>query len=403
VVFLNHGSFGACPRAVLQAQSEWRRRMEADPVRFFVKEISPGLDAAREALAPIVGAHPADLALLPNATTAVATVLDNLRLEPGDEILVNTHEYNACVANCRQAAEKAGARVVAVDLPWPVQSEQQVVDAIMACVTDRTRLCLFSLVTSTSAIVMPAAAIVEQLHARGVEILLDAAHGPGCVPMDLGALGVAYATGNAHKWLCAPKGCAFLYVRQDKREGLRPLVLSNAAFGDLPTLSATRGQSVYHLEFDYCGTTDVTPMLTLPASVQTLAGLHPEGLGGVMATNRALALEGRRILCEALGTEPPVPESMIGPLATVTLPPHPADLHARVMAEPTVNNDPMWERLQANWGIQVPVHYVLCAPGAAEPRARRVVRISPQLYNSTAQYAYLGEALSAELAWERDF
>lgn len=411
VVFLNHGSFGACPRTVLETQARWRRRMEAEPVRFFVEELAPAMDAAREALAPVIGAAPADLALLPNATTAVATVLDNLKLGPGDEILVNTHEYNACVANCRRAAERAGAKVVAVDLPWPVESEQQVADAVLAGVTDRTRLVLLSLVTSPSAIVMPIRLIADQLHAKGIDILLDAAHGPGCVPLDLAALGVAYATGNAHKWLCAPKGSAFLYVREDKRTaggGFRPLVLSNTAFGDLAAAAQRQGRSEFHVEFDYCGTSDPTALLTIPDAIRTLAGLHadshpPHDLTGVMGANRALVLEGRRLICEALSVEPPVPESMIGPIATVTLPPHTADRHARLMARPCVNHDALWKTLQENWGIQVPVHAIPCAPGSAEPRTRRAVRLSAQLYNSRAQYAYLAEALSRELVRERDF
>jgi len=405
-VFLNHGSFGACPRVVLEAQNEWRRRMEADPVRFFVREVAPGLDTARAALAPIIGADPADLALIPNATTAVATVLDNLDLNPGDEILVNTHEYNACVANCRRAASRAGARVVTVDLPWPVSDEQQVADAILEGVTDRTRLVLLSLVTSNSAMRMPVERLAPELHARGIDILLDAAHGPGCVPMDLATLGVAYATGNAHKWLCAPKGSAFLYVREDRRTrggGFRPLVLSNGAFGDLDALASARDRSVFHLEFDYCGTSDVTPALTLPTAIDTLAGLLPGGLDAVMARNHALALEGRNLLCKALGTTPPVPDRMLGPMSTVMLPPHPADVHQRVMQTPSLNNDPLWERLQEHWGIQPQVVSVPYLPGSAEPRSRRAVRISPQLYNCPAQYAYLGEALRAELDRERDF
>lgn len=402
IVYLNHGSFGACPTEVLHAQQGHRDRMEAEGVRFFVHDLPELADRARAALAPIVGAATDDLALCTNATQAVTTVFDNLDLKPGDEILVNTHEYNACVANARRAAARAGAKLVTVDLPWPVESEEQMARVLLDAVTDRTRIVLVSLITSPSAIIMPIQQLADELHPRGIEILLDAAHGPGCIPLDLHSLGVAYATGNCHKWLCAPKGSAFLYVRDDLRPGFRPMVLSNDAFDDVEAAAAAKGRKTFHLEFDYCGTHDPTGVLTIADAAHWLEAHHEDGLPGIMQHNRALTLHARSLLCEALEVEPPVPDSMVGPIAAIALPPHTPEQHQRLMTRPSSNHDALWGVLERDWRIQVPIWRV---PGGAADQTptRRTVRLSAQLYNSPDQYAYLAEALTQELVRERDF
>lgn len=380
VVFLNHGSFGACPRAVLQHQSELRARLEAEPVRFLARELEPLLDEARAALGGFVGAAAEDLAFVSNATTGVNTVLRNLRFQPGDELLTTDNEYNASRNALNAAAAEQGVKVVVARLPWPVTSPESVVDAVMARVTPRTRLLLVDHITSQTALVMPLAELVRKLREQGVETLVDGAHGPGMVPLALQALGAAYYTGNCHKWLCAPKGAAFLYVRRDLQADFKPLVVSHGHN------SPRADRSRFRLEFDWVGTVDPTPFLCIPTAIRVVGGLVPGGWAEVMESNREMALAARRRLDAKLGNATPLcPESMVGSMACVALPDgfpeHP---------EPPLYLDPLHVRLFEEHHIEIPV--------TAWPRApRRHLRLSAQLYNSPADYEALARALEALL------
>ncbi|HSQ63332.1 MAG TPA: aminotransferase class V-fold PLP-dependent enzyme [Polyangiaceae bacterium] len=378
VVFLNHGSFGATPGTVLDLQSELRARMEAEPVRFFVRDLEAMLDRAREALGPVVGAPPRDLAFVPNATTGVNAVLRSLHLEAGDELLTTDHEYNACKNALDFVAERAGARVVVARVPFPSSGEDEVVQAVVSKATSRTRLLLIDHVTSPTGMVLPVERIVRDLAARGIDTLVDAAHAPGMVPLSLAELGAAYYTANCHKWLCTPKGAAILYVRPDRQQGVRPVVISHGAN------SPRTDRSRFSIEFDWTGTFDVTPVLCIPASIDALAAMVPGGLPAVMARNRALALEARGILCAALGVPPPCPESMIGSLAAVPLP------DGKPAPPSPLYGDPLQDVLFERHAIEVPV-----VPWPAPPK--RLIRVSAQLYNTREQYEYLARALAAEL------
>jgi isopenicillin-N epimerase len=379
VTFLNHGSFGAAPRVVQAAQDAWRARMESQPMRFFLRDLEGLLDAARAPLAALVHAPPSALAWVPNATTAVNAVLRSLPLAEGDELLTTDMAYNACRNVLDYVAARAGATVTVARLPFPVPSEEAVVDTVLAAVTPRTRLALLDHVTSPTGLVLPLAALCEALHRRGVEVLVDGAHAVGMVPLDLRALGVAYYTANCHKWLCTPKGAAFLYVREDKQREVRPATISHGA-------NSTRtDRSRFLLEFDWTGTVDPTAYLCIPDALRFMEGLLPGGLAAVMAHNRALALEARAILCDALDAAPPAPASMIGSLAAVPLPDGPAT------CVPSVFGDPLQDVLLERYGIVVPI-----VPWPRRPK--RLVRISAQLYNSRAEYQHLARALRAELA-----
>ncbi|RKH23528.1 aminotransferase class V-fold PLP-dependent enzyme [Corallococcus praedator] len=380
VVFLNHGSFGACPTAVLQHQSELRARLEAEPVRFLGREVEPLLDEARAALAAFVGADADDLAFMPNATTGVNTVLRNLRFEPGDELLTTDNEYNASKNALDVACAAMGAKVVVAKLPWPVTSPDAVVDAVMALVTPRTRLLLIDHITSQTALVMPLAELVRRMRERGVETLVDGAHGPGMVPLALQELGAAYYTGNCHKWLCAPKGAAFLYVRRDMQAGMKPLVVSHGHN------SPRADRSRFRLEFDWTGTHDPTPFLCIPTALRVVGGLVPGGWPEVMASNREKALAARRSLNARLGQDTPLcPDAMVGSMACVALPEG-----APERPEPPLYLDPLHVRLFEEHRVEVPV--------TAWPKApRRHLRVSAQLYNTPADYEALGDALEALL------
>ncbi len=375
---LNHGSFGATPRAVLDAQSALRERMERNLMQFFVRDWEPRFDAARAALGAFLGASGDDLAAIPNATAGVNTALRALRLAPGDELLVTDHEYNACANALQAVADAAGARVVVVAVPYPLRDASEVVEAIMARVTDRTRLALVDHVTSQTALVLPVERIVRELRARGVEVLVDGAHAPGMVPLDLDALGAAFYTGNLHKWVCAPKGAAFLHVRRDLQPRVHPLAISHGA-------NSTRvDRSRFRLEFDWTGTDDPTPFLVVPDALRVMGAMLPGGWDELRARNRALALYGRDVLCHSLGVSPPAPDAMIGSMATVPLP---ASLvRAPSTREPEM--DPLqWELLRAH-RVEVPI---IPWPDMEH----RLVRVSAQRYNRRDEYDALAAALGA--------
>ncbi|ATB27965.1 aminotransferase class V-fold PLP-dependent enzyme [Melittangium boletus] len=378
VTFLNHGSFGACPTRVLEEQSRLRARMEANPVRFLHRELPALADAARESLGNFLDANPDDLAFLPNATTGVNTVLRSLRFAPGDELLTTDHEYNASRNALDFVAQEWGVTVVVARLPWPLPSSQAVVDAVLSHVTERTRLLLVDHVTSQTGLVLPVASLVRALKTRGVETLVDGAHGPGQVPVSLRELGAAYYTGNCHKWMCSPKGAAFLYVRRDLQPGIRPLVISHGYN------SRREDRSRFRLDFDWMGTNDPTPALCIPTALETVDRLIPGGWTEVMARNRAQALAARSLLHQKLGGAPRCPEDMVGSMATVALP-------NGFPEEPSaLGLDPLQERLFDEHRIEVQI--------TPWPRApQRHVRISAQLYNSHAEYQRLAEALVALL------
>jgi isopenicillin-N epimerase len=382
VTFLNHGSFGACPVEVLRYQAALRAEMESEPVRFLGREVFDRLDRARRVLADFVGADAEDLAFVTNATSGVNAVVRSLALAAGDELLATSHAYTACKNALTFVAERSGARVVVAELPFPVASADDVVAAVMGHVTEKTRLALVDHVTSPTGIVLPLARIIAELAGRGVDTLVDGAHAPGMVPLDLDALGAAYYSGNCHKWLCAPKGSAFLHVRRDRRAGVHPLTISHGATATYP------GRSRFALEFDWTGTQDPTAFLSVSKAIEYLGALLPGGWPALMARNRALALEARQLLCASLGTPPPCPDEMIGSLAAVTLP------DGTTTEIGWRRPDPIQARLFDGWGIEVPI--------VTFPRApRRHVRISAALYNTRPQYTRLAEALAKEIEAER--
>ncbi|MCA9710728.1 MAG: aminotransferase class V-fold PLP-dependent enzyme, partial [Myxococcales bacterium] len=312
VTFLNHGSFGACPRAVLERQGELRARLEAEPVRFMVHELPGLLDDARAEVAAFLGARPEDLGFVRNATSGVNAVLRSLRFEPGDELLVTNHGYNACANVADFVTERAGARVVVAQVPFPLGSEDEVVQAVLGAVTPRTRLALLDHVTSPTGLVLPLARLVAALDERGVDTLVDGAHAPGMLDLDLRALGAAWYTANFHKHTCAPKGAAMLWAREDKQAGLHPATISHG-------YNSPRARKRWLEELDWQGTDDPTPWLCVPEAIALVGGLVEGGWPEIRARNRALALEGREILCEALEVPAPAPASMIGTLAAVPL------------------------------------------------------------------------------------
>lgn len=376
VTFLNHGSYGACPRAVLEAQQHFRERMERNPVEFLTRALEPLLDEARQELAAFLGADPQNLVFVPNTTTGVNAVLRSLRFEPGDEVLTTTHVYAACRNALDFIADRTGARVVMAAIPFPVESPERIGELILAAKTPRTRLALLDHVTSPTGLIFPIAGLVRELATHGIETLVDGAHAPGMLPLDLESLGAAYYVGNCHKWLCAPKGAAFLHVRPDRQAAVRPLAISHGAH------SRRKDRSRFHLEFDWTGTHDPTACLAVPVAIRFLGALLPGGWPAVMARNHALACEARQLLCRALAVPPPCPDAMIGAMAAVPLP----SAAENPGGSPNAR-DPLETALSTRFQIEAPVTTLPTQPV-------RLLRISAHLYNDPSQYAHLVKALA---------
>jgi isopenicillin-N epimerase len=375
--FLNHGSFGACPRPVVEAQQRLHEKLEAQPLLFLHREYEAHLDAARQDLASFLCCDGDGLVQVTNATTGVNTVLRSLSFTPSDELLVTDHEYNACRNALDEVAERSGATVVPVAVPFPLGSEDEVVRAILARVTDRTRLALVDHVTSATGLVLPVDRIVRELSRSGVDVLVDGAHAPGMLPLNLRELGAAFYTGNCHKWLCAPRGAAFLWVREDWRELIHPLVTSHGRN------SLRRDRSRFLLEFDWTGTWDPTPFLCVPHAIRFLESLLPGGMPALQHANRELCLRARRLLCDALRIEAPCPEAMLGSMAAVPLP----DVTGPAPRSPLFL-DELQTSLAEHQGIEVPVIHWPAFP-------HRLLRVSAQIYNEIGQYEVLARVLAS--------
>jgi isopenicillin-N epimerase len=253
-----------------------------------------------------------------------------------------------------------------------------VIAAVLEATGPRTRLAVLDHVTSQTGLVLPIEQLVRELHARGIEVLVDGAHAPGMLPLDLRALGAEYYAGNCHKWLCAPKGAGFLFVRRDRQEKVHPTVTSHGANAPVP-----EGNRRFRAEFDWTGTDDPTPALCVPESIRFVATLAPGGWPEIRERNRGLALEARRILAAGLGSALPCPDEMIGSLATLAVPDSAA--LPPVQATSALTLDPLHDALSAR-GIQVPVLTCPAHPG-------RLLRVSAALYNERADYERLAAAL----------
>jgi len=370
VVFLNHGSYGACPKAVLAVQQSLRSQLEQDPVNFFGRKWEPLLDNARNKLAAFINADVQDLVFVPNATTGVNSVLRSLNFSPDDEILTTNHEYNACRNALNFIASRTGAKIVVAKVPFPLESPQQLIAAVLEKVSSKTRLALLDHITSQTGLIFPIQELVKQLQVRGVETLVDGAHAPGMIPLNMQEIGATYYSGNCHKWLSAPKGAAFLYVRRDKQSEIHPLTISHGAN------SPRTDKSRFQLEFDWTGTDDPTAYMCVPEAIAFIESLLLGGWIELMQRNHQLVLQARQILCDALKVQPPCPEQMIGSMAVLPMP----------VSWENLSHIWLHDELFDQFGIQVQVVPWPESPGI-------LIRISAQIYNTLEQYQYLAKAL----------
>lgn len=301
---------------IQEKQAEWRRRWEADTTAFILQEFPGALEAARRALADFLSCSVEGLAFTRNATTGMASVVRSVEpwLGPGDEIVTTNHDYNALRQTLRFSAARRGAEVTVAPVPYAIERPDVVTRAVLDSVTERTKLVVVDHITSPTAVVFPIHDIVAAVEPE-VPVLVDGAHGPGQVPLDIDSLGASWYVGNLHKWVCAPKGAAFLHTRADRLADTYPVVISHG--WNRPGKDPSHR---YHALFDWIGTDDVSSWLVIPDLLQLLEGLEPDGWPGLMSRNHRLALGARELLAVTLDLQPPTPDEMVGAMASLPLP-----------------------------------------------------------------------------------
>jgi isopenicillin-N epimerase len=365
---VNHGSYGATPRVIQEAQQAWRRKLEEQPSLFMRRILPDALRRSAEELGRFVGADGRDIAFVDNATTGCNAVLRSLAFAPGDDILVLSHVYGAVRNAARHVVERRGARLVEAEVPFPDPDPHVIVANVAATLSPRTRIAVIDHISSHSALVLPLAEIIAVCHRAGVPVLVDGAHAPGQIDLDLQALGPDWYTGNCHKWLSAPKGCAFLFARRDRQDGLHPLVISHGY-----------GQG-FVAEFDWTGTRDPSAYLSVDAAI----AFH-ERLGGaaLRARNAALAQRAAEIVAGHLGTGLGAPPALCAAMALVQLPPLPG---------PATPDQALRLRSRIlDTGCDAPI---FCLAGSLW------LRVSAQAYNEEADYERLSALVAA--AWQAE-
>jgi isopenicillin-N epimerase len=370
VTFLNHGSFGACPAEVFADYQHWQRELERNPVAFLGRRSGELLGQARARLASYLGARADDLVFVANATTGVNIVARSLALQPGDEVLATDHEYGACDATWQHLCTRAGATYRRVALPLPFDPAA-FASAVMAAVTPRTRLIFTSHITSTTALIFPINELCAQARAAGIATLIDGAHAPGHIDVNLDALGADFYTGNCHKWLCAPKGSAFLHVRPEHQAAVHATVVSWGYVAEASGhtgFDAYTGHTALERRLQWQGTRDIAAYLAVPAAIAFQAR---HDWPAQRARGHAMALSLRDRVAARNGLRPVAPDASYGQMVTM----------------PVRCEDPEGLRrwLFDERRIEVPV---------TQHAGQVFVRVSVQAYNTEADLATLDNALA---------
>jgi len=363
VIFLNHGSFGACPRPVLEAYQHWQLELERQPVEFLGRRFADLMREARESLAAFVGAAPDELVYAPNATAGLNIIARSLPLHKGDEVLATDHEYGALDRTWRFICGKRGARYIRQPVPLPIESAGQVVEAIWSGVTGRTRVLFVSHITSPTAIILPVQELVRRAREAGIITVIDGAHAPGQIPVDLRELGADFYSGNCHKWMMSAKGSAFLYAGRERQHLVEPLVVSWGWESDAP------GPSHFIDEQEWQGTRDIAAYLSVPAAIKFMA---QHDWPQVRLECHELVRYARERVSELTGLPPVTPDSFEWFAQMASLPIPQCDL------------DALKRRLYDEFHIEIPT---------VEWNGRHFVRISIQGYNTRADVDALVDAL----------
>jgi len=358
IVFLNHGSYGACPRPVFEAWQAWQLQMERNPVAFLGRQSAALLAHSRQCLATHIGAQPEHLVYVPNATTGVNIVARSLALQPGDEVLATDHEYGACDATWQFICAERGAHYRRVHIPLPLDPAD-FAERVLAAVTPRTRIIFVSHITSTTALIFPVAALCALARQHGVMSLIDGAHAPGHLPLELDKVGADFYTGNCHKWLSAPKGAAFLHARPEHHERLHANVISwgyLAEAGGHTGFDAYTGKTLLERRMQWQGTRDIAAFLSVPAAIDFQ---QAHDWPRVQARCHTMAVRTLHHLCGRFGLPPIAGDDSYGQMVPIPV--------------PHTDAERLRQRLLDEEHIEVPV---------TQHQGQTFVRVSVQAYNT---------------------
>ena len=364
ITFLNHGSFGSCPKPVLEYQRRWQDTIEARPIEMLGRRSDEMLNDAKAVVGPFLGMKTTDFGFVTNATDAVNAIVKSLEFGKGDELLATSHVYGAVRKTLWHVADRSGATVVEADVRVPVTTPAEIVAAIEARITPRTKLLVLEHVTSPTALLFPAREIISLCTSRGVDVLVDGAHAPGMIELDIDSLGATYYVANLHKWVCAPKGAGFIWVTPGMQARIHPLVTSHH-YGE-----------GFLEEFSWQGTRDFTPWI---ASGEAIRYLGQFDWNRIRTHNHAMAAWAQQLLCAMWDVEPlsPLDGSMLGSMVTVRLPKQDAVKKLKTF-------DRLGAKLFDEHKIEVPI---------VDWGGHWHVRCSCQVYNKPADYEKLGNAV----------
>ncbi|HEV8607517.1 MAG TPA: aminotransferase class V-fold PLP-dependent enzyme [Tepidisphaeraceae bacterium] len=364
VAFLNHGSFGACPIPVLNEQQKWRANIEAQPIEILGRRCEFDLKLERAVLGMHLRMSDRDFGFVTNATEGVNAVLQSLKFKPGDELLTTNHVYNAVRKAMGHVAARSGASYREISIPFPLQSSDQIAGAVIGSLTDKTRLLLIDHVTSPTALIFPVQKISTAARKRGIDVIIDGAHAPGMLPLDVPGQNAPFYAGNLHKWICAPKGSGFLWVNRDRQPEIHPLIISHHYLAG------------FDKEFGWQGTRDISGLLSIRTAIDFFADF---GWDNVMRHNHEMATWAQQMLCHRWDTIPmtPLDGRLIGAMATLRLP-----LRFQHIDEPA--REILQQRLYNEYKVEAPL---ILWDGHA------YVRVSCQIYNRPQDYQRLADAI----------
>jgi isopenicillin-N epimerase len=372
-VSLNHGSFGSCPKAIMEHQFSLQRNMETLSTYFINRELKPLYKESLSGLANFLNINPQDIAFIRNATFAVNSVVSTFPFQKGDEIVTTNLIYEAYRPLFGQIVKNKGVNLKIAQLPFPIESNEQVISKILEQVTTQTKFAFLDHITSETATIFPIENLISEFRKRNIPLLVDGAHAPGMVPLDIKKLNPDYYTGNCHKWLCSPKGAAFIYIRPELQSQTKPAIVSNY-FEKGDTISEQFFNSYY-----WSGTADYTAYCCVKPVIEYLSEVFTGGWPAIMEHNRRLVLKGRDIILNSLQLKDYTPEEMTGSMATFKL-------NSKTELDSKTGLDTLAIKLFDKYKIE-----------AVIPRLHqtdeRILRISAHIYNSEEDYHILGNAL----------
>jgi isopenicillin-N epimerase len=378
IVYLNHGSFGATPTTVLQHQQHLQTQMEAEAIQFFVDDLPQLINESKSVLAQFVGTSNNNIVFTSNTTTGINTIFNSLPSKPNDNWLLINHNYGACALAAKHYAKKNNCTTSVATIPYPINNDDDFLKAIDAAILPNTTVAMVDYITSASATIFPIKKIIDFLHSKNIQVIVDAAHAPGMVTFNIDDLQPDYFVANCHKWICSPKGSAFMYVAPQHQPHIYPLVISH--YNDTAVGTAAHWSN----QFLFDGTHDYSAYISVKNAIDTMPNIANGTWDIIKQQNHEMVWEAALLIANTLQVALPIPKHMVGSICNIPLP------SGHLLNHSYMGKTALKQILFDKYKIEVPVFLFPAAP-------TQWLRISAQLYNSMEQYEYLAQCLKKEL------